>query len=151
MLTSRLQRLEASSRSIFFAASSPRLTRSSKSALEGPAKGSRWMRTATVRFEDLIRTTGTDPVNTIFKQRRCHIAFGRNWRGEWRSYSPIGDAAKFQYLFLQPLSGTEPFWTHQQKSVAEQSEIIPFLNSHSRDEYYRRKKNEKYRRKKNEN
>ncbi|UVO37631.1 hypothetical protein KUL72_04365 [Bradyrhizobium arachidis] len=93
-----------------------------------------------VCFEGLLRTNGKPEV-TIFTNRRCHIAFGQEWTGEWRQYSSTGEAKAFSYLLLHPASEAKPEWTHQHMSINEQSEIIPFLNTASREEFKRRKRN----------
>jgi hypothetical protein len=99
------------------------------------------MRATPVRFEGLIQTTGGNPENTIFKQGRCHIAFGRCWTGEWRTYSLRKQAEQFRYLFLRPKSDTKPQWTHhQQLSLNEQSAVFPFLNNDSREEWRRHRR-----------
>ena len=106
-----------------------------------PRKGNRgWaanffnaMRSETVRFEHLMRTLGSDSNNTI-ALGRCHIAFGRPWTGEWRTYGTKERTGDFRYLLLRPDSDEAPQWTHHEKQTAEeQSAIFPFLNSDSRN------------------
>jgi hypothetical protein len=95
------------------------------------------MRTTPVRFEGLIETRGRNPENAIFKQKRCHIAFGRTWAGEWRPYG----LEQYRYLLLCPEPDAQPHWTHHDAlCLDKQSEIIPFLNSDSREEWHRRYK-----------
>lgn len=90
------------------------------------------MQAPLLHFEGLIRTTGpTD--KTILYHKRHHISFGQPWMGEWKAY-----AGQFRYLFLHPLEDRVPKWTHDQdRSLAEQSKIIPFLNSEARQEWSR--------------
>ena len=45
-----------------------------------------------------VVATGRNPENAIFKQKRCHIAFGRSWTGEWRPYGSTKQAEQFRYL-----------------------------------------------------
>ncbi|MEH2564090.1 hypothetical protein [Bradyrhizobium sp. AZCC 2289] len=98
------------------------------------------MRKTPVRFEGLFETTGGNPENTIFKQGRCHIAFGLCWTGEWRPYRLTKQAERFRFLLLRPEPDAKPQWTHHQTlSVKEQSAIYPFLNNDSREEWRRRK------------
>ncbi|MGJ4890353.1 hypothetical protein ACQR1Y_19300 [Bradyrhizobium sp. HKCCYLRH3099] len=85
-----------------------------------------------VRFEGLIKTKGANPENTI-ALKRCHIAFGRSWTGEWHSY-----IEPFRYLILRPESDLEPRWTHDQLPADEQSATVPFLNTDARDGWRQR-------------
>src|ERR1700736_1375971 len=86
-----------------------------------------------------VHFRGRSPENAIFKQERCHIAFGRSWTGEWRPYGSTKQAEQFRYLLLRPELDAQPQWTHHETlSVAEQSETYPFLNSDSRGEWRRR-------------
>jgi hypothetical protein len=97
------------------------------------------MRTMPICFEGIMRTTGGNPENTVFKQRRCHVALGRAWCGGWTDYSSRNEAKAFRYLLLRPPIGVVPKWAHHEMSITEQSEIIPFLNKASREEFNRRK------------
>jgi hypothetical protein len=97
------------------------------------------MRANPVCLDGIIRTQGGNPRNTIFRQGRCHIAFGRAWKGEWRVYSSTKQTDQFRYLLLRPKIDATPQWVHHQKSISEQSEIIPFLNDASREEHHRQR------------
>ena len=97
------------------------------------------MRETPVRFEGVIKTTGGNPEKTIFKGGRCHIAFALPWTGEWRPYGSTKQAEQFRYLILRPELDAQTQWTHHETlSVDDQSEIYPFLNRDSRDEWRRR-------------
>jgi hypothetical protein len=85
-----------------------------------------------VRFEDVIKTTGRNSDNTI-ALKRCHIAFGLAWTGEWRSYRE-----QFRYLILRPDSDAKPQWTHHQQPADEQSATVPFLNGDSSEGWRQR-------------
>jgi hypothetical protein len=93
-----------------------------------------------VRFDGLIETAGSDFEKTIYKQGRCHVALGLSWVGDWKPYSSISPADKFQYLFLRPGIIAKHNWTHDQSlTTDEQSRVIPFLNDDARNEWRRRK------------
>jgi hypothetical protein len=85
-----------------------------------------------VRFEGVIKTKGSNSENTI-ALKRCHIAFGHSWTGEWRSYSE-----QFRYLILRPDSDAKPQWTHHKHPADEQSATVPFLNNDSREGWRQR-------------
>jgi hypothetical protein len=106
------------------------------------------IRSETVRFENIIPTLGSDSNNTI-ALGRCHIAFGRAWTGEWKPYGTKERTDRFRYLLLRPDSDRTSQWTHhEQRSVEEQSAILPFLNRDSRDAW--RKRNSKKKRLRNQ-
>ncbi|MGJ4891228.1 hypothetical protein [Bradyrhizobium sp. HKCCYLR20261] len=80
----------------------------------------------------LIKTKGAHPENTI-ALKRCHIAFGRSWTGEWQSY-----IEHFRYLILRPESDLKPQWTHDRQPADEQSATVPFLNKEAREGWRQR-------------
>lgn len=99
------------------------------------------MRSEPVCFRGLIKTTSRNPDNAIFKQKRCHIALGRNWSGEWRTYGSVGRAEEWRYLLLRPELDVQPQWKHHnEECLDQQSRIIPFLNRESRSEWAARRK-----------
>ena len=105
------------------------------------------LRVAPICLEGLIKTKGGNPANTIFNGKRCHIAFGQAWHGQWHHYSSETPADRLRFLLLQPRPKTAPVWTHDQKSITEQSAIIPFLNDASRQEFQRQNREWKSRKK----
>lgn len=83
-----------------------------------------------VCLEGLITTTGSNPINCIFGQERCHISLSLQWRGRWHGFGE-----NFRYLLLKADTSQDPHFGHLPIS----DDTLPFLTPAARNAFLSRR------------
>lgn len=83
-----------------------------------------------VCLEGIITTTGSNPINCIFGQERCHISLSLEWSGRWHGFGE-----NFRYLLLRSNNSRNPHFGH----LATSDDTLPFLTLNARKAFLSRR------------